>query len=67
MTEELKPCPFCGSTYLHCYYYDVGNFGDPVDPCVRCNRCGLVVKFHGPKKYKMGIDGIAKVWNKRVE
>lgn len=62
--DELKPCPFCGNTNLHHYYYDVDNRANPFDPCVRCDNCGTVFKFrdcHGD------LDDIQKVWNRRVK
>lgn len=62
-TEELKPCPFCGSD-------DIGAFEQDTDDCpnlsaiVRCFNCEaqsaqMVVK----DKIKMA----ARAWNKRVE
>ena len=67
MIEELRPCPFCGSTDLLWYYYDVDNLNNPFDPCVVCNGCGLVIKFHGSERYKMTMDDIRKKWNRRVD
>jgi len=64
MDPELKPCPFCGNTNLHLYYYDVDDRCNPFDPCVRCDNCRTVFKFHNG----LGdLDDILKVWNGRVE
>jgi len=65
MTDELKPCPFCGNTNLYLYYYDMDDRCNPFDPCVRCYDCGTIFKF----RYGGGcnLDDIQKVWNRRAK
>lgn len=63
--EELKPCPFCGNTNLYYYYYDSDDRGNPLDPCVRCDKCEIIFKFrHGAG---CDLDDIMKTWNRRVK
>ena len=57
--EELKPCPFCGSTKIYVYVptmYEIGN-----DASVNCENplCGAEVRGESSK------EAIAK-WNRRV-
>lgn len=52
MSNELKPCPFCGNT-------DEDNFSIPDLERVSCDVCGAVGPFDG-------ADPIA-AWNKRAK
>ena len=65
MTDELKPCPFCGSTDLHLYYDNVDDRCNPFDPCVRCNGCRTIFKFFYNELG--GLGDIQKAWNRRVK
>ena len=65
MIEELRPCPFCGSTNLNWYFYDVDNLNNPFDPCIKCTDCGLMVKFYGKRQFTKGMDDIRNAWNRR--
>ena len=60
MTEELKPCPFCGGeAYLHeCKSYVI-----PQSFLVMCNQCGVETKeFIGVNSKTRAIEA----WNGRV-
>ena len=61
MTEELKPCPFCGGeAYLH----EFKSYVMPQSFWVMCNQCGI-----GTKEF-IGFNGktkAIKTWNKRQE
>ena len=54
LTEELKPCPFCGGVWVKCYevpgqLYVVG-----------CEECGCQTST------RYWPDEVAKVWNLRA-
>lgn len=70
MDPELKPCPFCGSSNIHVYYFDVNSRGDPYDPVVRCDVCNTVLKFRDTitddRRY-CTMDDIIEIWNRRVK
>ena len=68
--DEIKPCPFCGSTNINVYYFDVDSRNILYDPIVRCNVCNTVLKFRdtiGDDRRYRTLDDIIKVWNRRVE
>ncbi len=52
MSEELKPCPFCGSTEIR---YGYG----PLFPVVWCNKCDAQVQDVDD------VDDAIKLWNTR--
>ena len=52
--DELKPCPFCGSTS---FIYDVTDEGVAVE----CNGC----LAHGPRS--KGGYGAELMWNRRTD
>ena len=57
MTEQLKPCPFCGSTDLN-FFCDVesGTY------MVRCRNCSTLFKqYHAVK------DEAKEAWNRRAD
>lgn len=64
MSEELKPCPFCGSDKIHLIYQGSSDW------TIECENCPLQASFwvHGAK-YGYG-DGehqeVIKRWNTRV-
>ena len=67
--DEIKTCPFCGSSNINVYYFDVNSRADPYDPVVRCNVCDTVLKFRdtvGDDRRYRTLDDIIKVWNRRV-
>ena len=66
MTEELKPCPFCGGkAELHLIQMYEGD--EPYAVNIRCPECGV----NGAEEWK--VDGkdfkqrAVKKWNKRVK
>ena len=58
--DELKPCPFCGSTYIRIEslpkIYDAYTF-KILEACVECLTCGA----EGPKI--AFVSDIRKAWN----
>lgn len=52
MTEELKPCPFCGGEACE------GDHGDYLEAFVYCQSCDLYMQGN---KYN-----VVEKWNKRV-
>lgn len=57
MSEELKPCPFCGSKDVYFSEYD--GFWT-FEEYIHCLGCGVVVKE--------GCNGeVVEKWNKRVK
>ena len=59
MSEELKPCPFCGGEP---YLQEFNGYTEPQYSCVRCH-CGVETKQF------VGFNGKTKaieVWNRRV-
>jgi Lar family restriction alleviation protein len=63
MSNQIKPCPFCGSK-------DVEAFSQDEDDCpnrsaiVRCHSCDAqTAQMVGSTKIEMAI----RAWNKRVE
>lgn len=60
MTENLKPCPFCGSLNVSVF----SSFGDPTTDenimnveCINCGAQGVA---------KSGVDNAVAAWNKRA-
>jgi len=60
MSEELKPCPFCGESPI----LSVMTYGKEVRPCVSCEnlRCSVSPCTEG---FEMQAEAIA-AWNKRA-
>ena len=56
MGEQLKPCPFCGSTGADLYTSDL--FGGPM---IECDDCEMV--FLPPQQLKRDI---IAAWNRRA-
>ena len=65
MTDDLKPCPFCGSDNQTAYYEDVDYKSDPYDPVIKCHGCGLTVRFLGAKRILGSLDDLIRIWNRR--
>jgi len=67
-TEELKPCPFCGSRALYEVYNNLDGFDVPV---MFCDWCKALVTFEGYEDYVTDEnDGMAELraaWNRRAE
>lgn len=68
MSEELKPCPFCGGNVMWCS-------DDPEDPhdCdqITCDNCGMQFDSYNEKvKNTDSFDDakkeVAKLWNQRI-
>lgn len=73
-TDELKPCPFCGSVptidYGYHYDYDGGNSYYVYSADVEC-LCGCTLHVHnrGPKEYVTDehmLDFAIEAWNRRA-
>lgn len=62
MIDELKPCPFCGSTQV--YFRMMGDYpnGDPV-PAILCSDCHIIVKYYDNE---LNNEQIFAAWNYRV-
>ena len=62
MTEELKPCPFCGNTDIE------GPIGRKikydVDAIVEC-QCGASISYNGSSIYKV-MEETKEKWNRRA-
>ena len=58
--QELKPCPFCGSTHIV-----VADAHQPKDAamCFRCDDCSASIDIKKPATMKQAI----AAWNRRVE
>lgn len=54
MSEELKPCPFCGGEANLYKYAKNGKF------LVRCEYCGVETIYFGTEEIAI------KAWNRRV-
>ena len=61
MSEELKPCPFCGESKNIRVIIDSLLFGENVYAC-KCMKCGA----RAPVSYKSGKYAIEH-WNSRAE
>jgi len=58
MTEELKPCPFCGSTDLVVRELYAGEYPSPVVvKCYNCGACGPTGDYESPAE---------RAWNSRA-
>lgn len=62
--DELRPCPFCGSTNLDMYYFDMDDNNNLHDPGIRCNCCKTTLRFDAGDG---DLDSIQRVWNRRVK
>lgn len=73
MSEELKPCPFCGSTDLYVVQARIEEYHS-VEPEISCKKCRYTIKL---KELTIAVDespetnadwwdrGTAKKWNTR--
>jgi len=64
MSEELKPCPFCGGKADSHYYTSIWWAEDKKEYHIECRNEGCEV-FVGTHGFATGIEAI-KAWNKRV-
>ena len=61
MSDELKPCPFCGGEARAFYSEEGGTFD------VQCQRCGAI-PFIGSRTSEIRtLDGVIAAWNARAE
>ncbi|MCA3704295.1 MAG: Lar family restriction alleviation protein [Methylobacterium sp.] len=60
MADELKPCPFCGSTDVATSHIRDGR----VAKCLRCGATGSP-QFHGPASELTRDDRAIAAWNTR--
>jgi C4-type Zn-finger protein len=69
MTEELKPCPFCGGraeiqeNLISTPYFD----GFLRIICIKCRASPFYEKIKGNKKIEILCKRLIKVWNRRVK
>lgn len=56
--DELKPCPFCGSTNVSLVRFDNGRTFDGF--VAQCEYCGVATEVN-----KNAVDAV-NTWNKRV-
>lgn len=74
MSEELKPCPFCGATAeTGVRVTQKGGSEDHVDFSVACTKCGTdkTVRLKIAKKcffldVEKAMDQVIKAWNTRA-
>lgn len=59
MSEELKPCPFCGSENVKLFYDERQNYH------VECYGCNKTVSFHIADKSSQAK--AVKIYNRRVQ
>lgn len=57
MTEELKPCPFCGGEVMLILSKDALAF-------IECKKCGVRVDWHDRELHESKVD--LEAWNRRV-
>ena len=57
MTDDLKPCPFCGSTDVHIEHKNDDQKN------VHCLKCGASVKDGW---FLQTTDDLVYMWNRRV-
>ena len=66
MTEELKPCPFCGSEKIGKSYINLGATGLP-QYMVYCKECKSAICHVIPSEASMTyVYDATKMWNRRV-
>lgn len=63
VTDELRPCPFCGgkARIKHLYYVD-GD--DPTHSKVECGTCHIGTTYY---VYQHGDRNVIEVWNRRSD
>ena len=64
--EELKPCPFCGSTEVKVFSFSDGGI------CVKCLDCYCQTAVMNDfcimdAKKKSAFERITEAWNRRVD
>lgn len=68
MTQELKPCPFCGSRALYEIYQTIDGFEVPV---MFCDMCKAMFTVEGAEDWvtgeRDGMDELRSAWNTRAE
>jgi Lar family restriction alleviation protein len=69
MSDELKPCPFCGGTNIHIPVHDDGSIFGWVQ-CLTCECDGpLISEIYVENKRHTAAtkEKIIEAWNKRYE
>ena len=63
MSDELKPCPFCGGEAKAFFCEKSGTYD------VQCQQCGALPflgRKRGPSRFK-SMDDVIAAWNRRAE
>ena len=67
MSEQLKPCPFCGGENLK-----ITGFSFVIELRVQCDDCGCCTDFYEiemdtDETKEMLMERVAKIWNTRTQ
>lgn len=60
MSDELKPCPFCGGEAKAFYCEESGTFD------VQCQQCGAIPFIGSRTSEKKTMDDVIAAWNARA-
>lgn len=64
MNDELKPCPFCGESYVHIRLRTQSDILCDSRPHIYCPDCGLIFLYdYGDTEESVLI----RKWNKRTK
>ena len=68
MSEELKPCPFCGKQPERKIYGQAGYIVAKIE-CPKCGTCKTVSTGRGTTFFdvEVAMDKVKKVWNRRAD
>lgn len=67
--DELKPCPFCGSTDIPVIYRKQVGIPSGDDGCLvegGCTKCNVKMRFWALKK-SWARESFYKAWNRRTD
>ena len=71
MSDEMRPCPFCGSNDITIDSYSVMEFSNKPDEQmaeVECNNCGASVTYTSKDTLNDSCsEGAIRKWNTRTE
>lgn len=62
MTEELKPCPFCGGKAM--YYWCAGDIG--IDGSPKVQHCILCTECKASSLWNVDRQKCVAAWNRRI-